>query len=322
MTPVAVCGISYRHGAWCGLEDLVDRGQLSSDGARQLQLGGLTRFSRITDPVAGYYRDCVEETLARAELEPTQVDAVIFFSSTFSAYDDYDDVALLSAATGIRCALPMGLFLGQCTNFSAALTVARGLITTEGFRNVLLLGADALDESRASRILPGSLSVFSDAVLTCIVTADQVDGQFRLEHVRHRYDPELQALDPQRDLLRYIDRFTRALGGACRDVLQAGGLEAAGVDHLVLANLTVPTLKNFAAVAGVPFSRVHTDGVSRFAHCFSYDQLISLHEMREAKDVSAGQHLLLLGVGGNYLFSAVTMTLHDSGDGGERGSDR
>lgn len=313
---VGLSGISYRHGTWYDLKDLAEAEGLDSDVIQRLEAGGVERYSRITEPLGSYYPSCVEESLDGAGVSPADVDAVLFFSSTFSTYENRDDLVRLNAALGIRCALPAGLFLGQCTNFSMALTMARGLVASEGYHHVLLLGADALDESQASRVLPSDQSVFSDAVLSLVVSSSPAGRPFRLEQVGHSYDPELQALDPQRDVLPYIDRFTRSLQGAIAALAPAveKPIDGSAVEHLVLANLTLPTQKNFAAIVGVPMARVPTGGTARFGHCFSYDQLITIEDLRRDDALEPGQRLLLLGVGGNYLFSAVSMTAHSVGN--------
>ena len=76
--------------------------------------------------------------------------------------------------------------------------------------------------------------------------------------------------------------------------------------RLVLANLGVPVLRNYASVARLPFASVCTDNLARFGHCFGYDQLITLDAL--AGSAEPGDRLLALGVGADYLFSAVTLT--------------
>ena len=91
----------------------------------------------------------------------------------------------------------------------------------------------------------------------------------------------------------------------CARTYATSGHPAADFAHLVLANLTVPTLKNYAMAAGTPFARVPTANIGRYGHCFAYDQLITLATLAEEGQVGAGDLLHLLGVGGNYLFSST-----------------
>ncbi|MFF1508209.1 3-oxoacyl-[acyl-carrier-protein] synthase III C-terminal domain-containing protein [Streptomyces sp. NPDC058326] len=305
MTDIHLSGLSRRHGRWHDLEDLLGDGAVSAASVTALRRGGLTRYAVFDEPPRARYDDCLAETLDRTGLRPAEVDAVLFFSSTFSAYDDHADLAALCARFGIRDAFPLGMFLGQCTNFSSALTVAQGLAATQGLDHVLLLGVDALDDRRAARVLPGDVSVFSDTVVTCLLSRPRTDG-YLVERVEHRYRPELHALHPQRDLLRYIDGFTDALGGVVDRLTKATGRAAGDHTKLVLANHARPVLRNFAATLGIPFDRVPTEGIGTLGHCFAYDQLITLSELAERGETTPGDALLAIGVGANYLYSATS----------------
>jgi 3-oxoacyl-[acyl-carrier-protein] synthase-3 len=304
--PTILDGISYRHGGWHGLDELVERNPAARPVVEALARGGLRRYSVIEKPVRKYYDDCVVETLERASVRPADVEAVVFVSSSFSAYDDQDDLVELARRLRMHRALPIGLFAAECSNFSYALMVAQALISARGMRCVLLLGADSLDETRASRLLPGGVSVFSDAVFSGVVSSELTRG-FLVEHVENAVDPELSALDPRLDLLRYMDRFTAALRGVCGRARAATGREPSAYSGLVLANLATPVLKNYADLAGIPFTRVPTGNVARFGHCFGYDQMITLATLAEEGKVASGDVLQLIGVGATYLFSSTTV---------------
>ncbi|MFD4372960.1 3-oxoacyl-[acyl-carrier-protein] synthase III C-terminal domain-containing protein [Streptomyces sp. NPDC058486] len=305
MTAVHLSGLSRRHGTWHDLDRLVDTGAADAPAVTRLRRGGLARYAVHEGPPSGLYADCLAETLDRTGLAPSEVHAVLFFSSTFSAYEDHADLAALCARFGIRDAFPLGMYLGQCTNFSSALTVAQGLVATQDVDNVLLLGVDVLDDGRAARVLPGDVSVFSDTAVCCLVSRGRTDG-YVVERVEHRYRPELHALHPQRDLLPYIDGFTGALSGAVEKLAKTTGRATGDYTKLVLANHARPVLRNFAATLGIPFDRVPTDGIGTLGHCFAYDQLITLSELAERGETAPGDALLAIGVGANYFYSATS----------------
>ncbi len=274
---------------------------------READVGrGLTRYSVLDRPVREHFADCAADSLRSADLRPSDVDAVVFFSSMFSSYDDHDDLIALCRGAGLDRALPIGLFQAQCSNFSYALMVATSLIRAQGMSAVLLLGADALDENRASRLLPDAGSAFSDTVLSCAVAIGAEDG-YTVDHVIHQVEPELSVLDPARDTLRFMDLFAGRLMRLCADTYASTGLRPEDVDHLVLANLTLPVLRNYAGVAGVPFARVPTANIARFGHCFAYDQLITLATLATSGEITAGEVALMLGIGGNQLFSSSVL---------------
>lgn len=308
MNPLVLTGISHRHGDWRNLADLADRGLATRSEVDALGKGGLARYSVLDAPVRALYPECVGDSLRTAGVKPSDVDAVLFFSSTFASYDDHDDLIALCRHHGMTRALPMGVFLGQCTNFSYALLVATALIRGQGMRTVLLLGADALDETRASRLLPAAASVFSDTVFSCVLGADLEHG-YAVEHVGHLVEPELSALDPVKNQLKFMDLFADRLTALCRETYASTGLRPEQVDHLVLANLATPVLRNYAAVAGVPYARAATGNVARYGHCFAYDQLITLASLADDGKITPGQAALALGVGANHLFSATLLRM-------------
>ncbi|APE24959.1 MULTISPECIES: 3-oxoacyl-[acyl-carrier-protein] synthase III C-terminal domain-containing protein [Streptomyces] len=305
MTAVHLSGLSRRHGRWHDLDALVDAGAADAAAVTRLRRGGLARYAVHDGPATGLYADCLGETLDRTGLAPSAVDGVLFFSSTFSAYEDHADLAALCARFGIRDAFPLGMYLGQCTNFSSALTVAQGLAATQDLDNVLLIGVDVLDDRRAARVLPGEVSVFSDTAVCCLVSRARTDG-YLVERVEHRYRPELHALHPQRDLLPYIDGFTGALAGVVEGLTKATGRAPDAYAKLVLANHARPVLRNFAATLGIPFDRVPTEGIGTLGHCFAYDQLITLGDLAEQGGTTPGDAVLAIGVGANYLYSATS----------------
>jgi 3-oxoacyl-[acyl-carrier-protein] synthase-3 len=301
---VVVDGISYRHGAWHEVAELTAAGQANADQVASLVRGGLRQYSVIDGPVRRLYPDCVMESLDKAAVQAADVEAVILFSSTFSTYDNHADVIDLCHELGMRSAMPMGLYLGQCTNFSQALMVAGALIGSQGMRRVLLIGSDTLDESRSGRVLDGNLSVFSDTVVSCVVGADLTHG-YVLEHVDHASEPELNVLDQKRDFLEFIDLFAKTMERLCARTYATCGRGPAEFSRLVLANLAIPVLKNYAMVAGTTLATVPTANIGRFGHCFAYDQLITLATLDD--DLHTGDALHILGVGDTYLFSSTVV---------------
>lgn len=303
---ISLSAIRHRHGEWRTLEDLVDRGLATEQEITTLSGGGLTRYSVIEFPVRELFAECAGDSLTAVGVDPAIVDAVVFFSSTFSSYDDHDDLIDLCWTMGLIHALPIGLFEAQCSNFSYALMVATSLIHGQGMRTVLLLGADSLDESRARRLLPAAGSVFSDTVVSCVVSTE-IDSGYAIESVGHVVDPMLATLDPEKDIIKFIDLFATRLAQLCAETYARTDLHSEDFSHLVLANLIVPVLRNYAAVAGISFSRVPTENIARFGHCFAHDQLITLATLDKTGAMTQGQRALAIGIGANHLFSSTVL---------------
>lgn len=301
-------GVSVRYGQWQDIDVLLQGDRVTPEGLAALKNGGLRRYSDIQVPVGSLYAEVLRETLDKTGVDPADVDAVVYFSSSFDAYQEQDDLAAACHDAGLTRAVPLGVFLGECTNYSSALLVASGLVDAHGFRTVMLLGADSMDEFRpgADRILGGNVAVFSDTVLSCLLDTGGGPG-FVLERVAHRFDSELVGLDSQRDLVKFIDRFAGALGGVCQDLYGATGLGPEDFRHLVLPNMALGVLKNYADVARISFDKAYTGNVGTLGHCWAYDQLITLDTLRADGAVQDGDRLLALGVGNDFLFSATAL---------------
>lgn len=65
----------------------------------------------------------------------------------------------------------------------------------------------------------------------------------------------------------------------------------------MLANVIVPVLRNYAAVAGISFSRVPTENIARFDYCFAHDQLITLATLDKTGAMPQRQRAPPIGIG-------------------------
>lgn len=304
--------ISFRHGTWHDIDTLADSEAATPKTLEDLKRGGLRRFSVLRQPLRNDYVECVDETLKKGGIDPADVDAVVYFSTTFSEAEQ-DDIPGLCRSLGMRNALPLGTFLGECTNFSSAILVASTLIGSLGFRTVILLGADAIGDSHTPRLLDRNVSVFSDAIVSCAMQSGEAKEGYIVEKLSHRFDSELVGLDADADFITLIDLFSKAMGHVCDDVYASTRHGPEEFEHLVLPNLSISALRNYAAIARIPFARVETDNIGRFGHCFAYDQLIKLDTMAVDGAVKHDQMLLVVGAGGNYLFSAMALRRHAPG---------
>lgn len=301
--------VAYRHGIWHDIDTLADSEAVPPQTLIELKRGGLRRFSVLNGSLRKVYVECVDETLKKGGIESADVDAVVFFSTSFLVAEQ-DDIPELCRSLGMRNALPLGIFLGECTNFSSALLVASSLIESLGLQTVVVLGGDAIGESGTPRLLDRNVSVFSDAIVSCVLQSGVPKDGYVVEQLAHRFDSELVGLNADADFMTLIDLFAKAMGHVCDDVYASTGHRPQDFDHLVVPNLSISALKNYAAIARIPFARVETDSIGRFGHCFAQDQLIKLDTLVTDGVVKHGEKLLVVGAGGNYLFSAMALRRH------------
>lgn len=308
MRPIFVSAINHQYGSWREVDALLGAPGVMPGAVEHLKQFGLRRYS-VLDAAAGeYLAGCVRGTLDKASLLATDIDAVVSFSSTLDAYAEADDLARMAADLGLTNALPLGLTLGQCTNYSTALVVARGLIEASGLDNVLLVGSDRLDEARASRVFAERISVYSDGLVSCVVSREPRTG-FQVGEIQHQFSPAISRLDARKDFLGFLQLFSAGMREASRKLCLTAGLKPSAFSRLIPANLNISVLRNFAELVGMPFERTYVDNVGRYGHTFAYDQLIALETLQAERTLESGQRLMLIGVGGNYLFSALSCSV-------------
>jgi 3-oxoacyl-[acyl-carrier-protein] synthase III len=300
-------GISHHCGPRTSLEELPALRD-DPEALKYLTTLGLRRFSRIAEPTTPLIERCADETMRAAGTVGADIDAVITFSTLLDPHRELDNVALVAAKLGIVGAQSFGVFHNQCTNYSQALQLARYLTICEPYRHVLLIGWDVLDERRGDRIMPNRLSVYSDVVLTAMVSRDAHDG-FRIDGISHRYLPDISGLQAPGEVLRFIQRYSDGLRGACQSLYQAVDASPGVFKRMITANYNLSVLRNLAELAGVRQDRVFTDNLADYAHCFAADQLISLEQLSRRGECASGDRLLLVGAGGSVVFGAVAVTM-------------
>jgi 3-oxoacyl-[acyl-carrier-protein] synthase III len=304
---VYISGIAHRCGDWLPIEEApgLDR---DTETVAFLKNLGIRRYSSLRAPLPALAERCIPDTLERAACRPSDVDATIFWSTTFDTYRQHSEVPIALAALSLGDAVPYGVFHNQCTNHSQALLLAQTLCATGQASRVLVFGHDALDEQRVSRVLDNRTSVYSDAFVSFLVSTDVPVSGFRVDGIRHRHCPSiLQEQGPER-ALQFITKYSQTFQQVCRNLYADLELRPDDFAWLITANYNRSVIRNLADLAGVPAARLFVDNVSRYAHCFSADHLIALETLEEARTLDAGQRFLLAAVGGFFVFSAVALT--------------
>ena len=303
--PIYLGGISHA----CGeLRPIADIRSLQADpqGLEYLRKLGLATYSKLELPLRGHLLRIAKETLEKSGVAASEIQAVIFFSTTFDFYAEHSDIARIAMDLGLKNAIPFGMFLNQCTNYSQAIMMAKHLILGENFRNILVLGSDLLDDVRNDRTMPSRTSVYSDAVVGCLVSERDL-GDFEIEGMAHHYIPEMGFMDPQKDVVKFITNYSDGFSKVCKNLCMNLDRDASRFSRLITANYNLSVLKNLALLAGMPPSKLYLENVPKLAHCFAADQLISLQTLQAEGRLIAEESLLLAAVGGFYIYSAMAL---------------
>lgn len=269
---------------------------------RYLRNLGLEKFSKQDRAALDVLDETVQGALSRAGLKPADVDATIFFSTMFDLEREQSDLATISHRAGLHNSVSFGMFLNQCSNHSQCLLFARHLIE-EGYRNILIIGMDRI-HGHFPRTMPSNTSVYSDASICCLVSAEDRGG-FRLRSIKHKYLPDVAGLAASNDLVRFIERYSLGFKSVCDALYMDMGKGPADFSRLITANYNTSVLKNLCRLAGMRDDRLYTGNIAKYAHCFSADHLISLDSLAAEGTLVAGDLLNMVAVGGFWTYSAV-----------------
>jgi 3-oxoacyl-[acyl-carrier-protein] synthase-3 len=229
--------------------------------------------------------EAMRASLERSGLDPRQVGAIVWSSTSFQQRSWYtDDISRQLGELGLWTAVPIGVTLSECGNLAASLQVAAGLVA-DGHRHVMVVVADRCP-GPDQRLVAPSLAVLSDGAASCIVSAEP--GGFELLAVaqcaNHRARPEQPAGSMQ--VLRHNAEGMRRAATAA---LAKAGLEPDAVAAMITNNLASSILEMFATQAGISFARVYTDHLASHGHVYAADGLLNLDDC----PVGKGEALLV-----------------------------
>ena len=260
----------------CGLPQLVDDPLL----AEYLTSSGLAHYLQSAASPPELAAHALRATLELAELDPRQIDVVVWGSTSFQNRAWYcADVSRALGDVGLWTATPIGVTLSECGNLIAVLRVAAGLVAA-GHANVLVVVTDCA-ASPEQRLVPPSVAVLSDGAAACVVSADPRGFEIRAirQVTNHR---ARQTVDDQ--AVRVMRHNAEGMRRATNAVLAATGVDPAAIKCVVTNNLARPVLEMFAAQARVDYARVFRDHVADYGHVFASDGLINLAAIPSAQD--------------------------------------
>jgi 3-oxoacyl-[acyl-carrier-protein] synthase III len=252
-------------------------------GLRYLKNFGLRRYSHLGGTVLEACADTSSRCLQSAGLEGRQIGAIVL---------------------GLSEALPFGVFINQCTNFSQALLFARHLIHGEGHAHVMLVGSDRLDDGRGGRVMPNNTSVYSDMALSCLVSAERTDG-FVVGPICHKFLPQMARIMKNNDQLAFIETYSSGIRAACDLMYERSGRKPSNFDYLITPNFNDSVVKNLARLSGIEEGRLFRDNLATMAHCFAADHMISLRTIADSGKAAKGCIFNLVAVGGFWNFSST-----------------
>jgi 3-oxoacyl-[acyl-carrier-protein] synthase-3 len=216
-----------------------------------------------------------------------EFDAVIVCTDAVEGQPPGDWSGAYQLAAGLE-SVPVFLVTGTaCANFAAGLDAARGMIASGVAEDVLLIMVDRVVEG--SRYTAISRSVYSDAAVSCLVSARPTQDSFRLLRtaieIRLPRDGEWNELADARTTVLAMSRAVRRVAGEC---------PADGFDHVLTLNLGATARKLLSMSTPLSPEHVFTGPVEELGHCFAADIPLNLRALQESGALARPSRILAL----------------------------
>jgi len=254
--------------------------------------------------------------LEAAGIAPEEVDLVVVATTTPDMIFP-STACILQAKLGARGG-PAFDVQAVCSGFVYALALADRMVASGAARNALVVGAEIY-----SRILDwndrGTCVLFGDGAGAAVLVPSKVPGILSAHlHADGRFQEKLCVPGSIADGDVTGSPFVRMDGGAvfkfavnvlaevAAEALAANGLDASAIDWLIPHQANIRIIEATAKKLGVPMTKVVAT-VDRHANTSAASIPLALDEAVRDGRVTAGQRVLLLGVGGGFTWGSVLL---------------
>ena len=254
--------------------------------------------------------------LEAAGIAPEEVDLVVVATTTPDMIFP-STACILQAKLGARGG-PAFDVQAVCSGFVYALALADRMVASGAARNALVVGAEIY-----SRILDwndrGTCVLFGDGAGAAVLVPSKVPGILSAHlHADGRFQEKLCVPGSIADGDVTGSPFVRMDGGAvfkfavnvlaevAAEALAANGLEASAIDWLIPHQANIRIIEATAKKLGVPMAKVVAT-VDRHANTSAASIPLALDEAVRDGRITAGQRVLLLGVGGGFTWGSVLL---------------
>ena len=252
--------------------------------------------------------------LAAAGIAPADVDVIIVATTTPDCLFP-STACMLQAKLGAAGGAAFDV-QAVCSGFVYALAIADRMVVSGMARNALVVGAEIY-----SRILDwtdrGTCVLFGDGAGAVVLTPSAVAGIVSAHlHADGRYRDILCVPATIADGAIVGSPFVKMEGGAvfkfavkvlaevAEEALAARGVSADAIDWLVPHQANLRIIDATAKKLGVPLAKVIST-VDRHANTSAASIPMALDEAARDGRLVAGQHVMLLGVGGGFTWGSV-----------------
>ena len=299
-----ITAIAYELGE---MESVADLAASEEEDAIEILLAtGMKEYSRSKRRISELVVDCIRRTLSQAEVDPKDVDVVVYATETFwdasevSTHRETNrqyrqDIFRAIWETGLHDAFPYGVTFSGCGNFVSGVKLAACMLMAKQAKNVLVVTGDRHPPKR-TRILPPAVTVISDGAASCLVTCERAAG-FAVHEVCQRAYLDVFDVDLEDDFGRFLVEMARTLRTLGGHMHERTCRTPKDYRRLLVNNYSLSTARVFSHLLGYETSQLYLDNIARVGHVSAADALINLFDLDQAGALNHGDHLMILGTG-------------------------
>lgn len=281
-----------------------ERNQARDGEIVRLIADGFKFYREFDGDIVDLVSDTIREAVIAAEINPADIDAVLFASDSYWENEiqrtgqylhGASRYRLLNAArkAGLVNAQPFANWLSACGNVGATLALARGLIAAGQHRHAMVVSFDRIP-SGTERLMANGTSVFSDGAAAFLISADK--QPFAVLGHASRSSSRLAnphvifgGISPALAMLDTV----KAMNQAKIALFAQTAISPGDYAHVLMPNIRTDVAAAFGGLLGISVERIRRDTLADHAHLHANDNLVTLLALDAAGEISEHDDILL-----------------------------
>jgi 3-oxoacyl-[acyl-carrier-protein] synthase-3 len=252
-------------------------------------------------------KESIRQTIQRAQIEPSNVDAVVLCTSSYWYFDQLrsDQLGKMLCEVGLGSSNIIVSSVMGCHNAVTAIRLGHNLIRAEGKSSVICVTSDlaAIGDSRLSE----GQTVLGDGAASCLLSTTSNDGYAIVDIAQldrnHMYKYTNSGSD--HDFAYRAQEWLDGIAEVSNLVLSRNDLQAADIGLVLNNNYNTVFSQLIAACLGIK-ENVQVPFNPNIGHVWSSDTLIGIESTHKTSLLNVDDYILIIG-SGNSNFGAVLL---------------
>lgn len=259
---------------------------------------GFKNYLFYEESVFEFAESLLKKYLKQNNIDPLQIDLVIFASDSFSDLPGkMKKLGALLNENNLINAYPLSIGFSECSNLHMAISIANAFVNQEIYSNILIVSLDlASIISPISRIVMPGIAVMSDAASCCLVSKNSDFEKWKILCTSQKTHPLLL----QRKLLRKDELALRMKSHLeLFDELfkTYNKVTKNDIAKVLSSNFLPSVLSVLLTSCGFENNQLFFDGIAKYGHCLGSDCLINLKDYSNSGMLKDREKVILYGEG-------------------------